>query len=139
MTLHLDTCAYSAYMRGLEDAVAIVDRAPSIAISPIVIGELKAGFALGTKEARNRAQLQVVLDSPRVAVGSMDDGVTDAYAAILKRLRRKGSPIPTNDLWIAAAALSEGGALLTFDEHFRLVDGLRVVSTYSEWERTIGR
>jgi len=49
----------------------------------------------------------------------------DSYALVYAGLRRKGQPIPTNDLWIAASALELGAALLTRDAHFSQIDGLR--------------
>ena len=96
LTVHLDTNAYSAYLRGLPEAVFIIDHAPLLGLSPVVVGELKAGFALGTQEQRNREQLRQVLDSPRMSVSHLDDSVTDRYAQIVRQLRREGTPIPTN-------------------------------------------
>jgi tRNA(fMet)-specific endonuclease VapC len=49
----------------------------------------------------------------------------DSYALVYASLRRKGTPIPTNDLWIAASTLEHGAALLTRDVHFSEIDGLR--------------
>lgn len=91
-----------------------------------MLGELLAGFAAGTREALNRAELARFLESPRVSILNLTAGTADSYALVYAGLRRKGQPIPTNDLWIAASALEHGTALLSLDAHFAQVDGLRL-------------
>jgi tRNA(fMet)-specific endonuclease VapC len=122
----VDTNAYSAFRRGVPEAVELVRRGENMVLSPIVLGELLAGFALGTDERRNRRELDVFLGSPRVSVSAVTEETAGFYARIYGSLRRKGRPIPTNDLWIAAAALQHGMGLFTFDGHFREVDGLKI-------------
>ena len=107
-------------------AVTILQHANLIGISSIVLGELLAGFEVGTKTARNRHELSAFLNSPRVNIFPIDEDTAEHYAAVYKGLKRKGRPIPTNDLWIAATALQHGLALFTYDQHFLDVDGLRV-------------
>ena len=80
--------------------------------------DLLGGFAARTREAKNRAELTRVLQSPRVEVLPVTAQTADTYALVYAALRRKGQPIPTNDLWIAASALEHGAALLTRDAHF---------------------
>ena len=87
--------------------------------------EAIAGFAAGTRQARNRAELAGFIDSPRVRVVACCETTADNYALVYAALRRKGRPVPTNDLWIAASALEHGVALLTLDAHFAEIDGLR--------------
>ncbi|MCD6679518.1 MAG: type II toxin-antitoxin system VapC family toxin [Burkholderiaceae bacterium] len=101
-------------------------RAYLLYLNSIVLGELLAGFAAGTRDASNRAQLSRFLASPRVVVLNVTDETADRYALVYASLRRKRQPMPTNDLWIAASALERGVALLTLDERFARVDGLRV-------------
>ncbi len=88
-------------------------------------GELLGGFAAGSREAKNRSELARFLDSPRVDVVPVTAQTAHSYALVWSGLRRKGQPIPTNDLWIAASALEHGAALLTHDAHFAHIDGLR--------------
>ncbi len=57
----LDTNAYAAFKRDRAEALNIVRRAPRIALNSVVLGELLAGFAAGSREARNRAELQTRL------------------------------------------------------------------------------
>ena len=125
-TLALDTNAYTAFKRGDTGVVTLLRKAERIQISVAVLGELLAGFAAGAREAENRAELTRFLASPRIAVMQVTEATADLYALVFAALRRKGAPIPTNDLWIAAAALEHGAALLSFDAHFAKIDGLRV-------------
>ena len=121
----LDTNAYAAFMLGKVEVVEVIAYADSLLINSVVLGELLGGFAPGTREATNRAQLARFLDSPRVDVVAVTAQTADSYALIYSGLRRKGQPIPTNDLWIAASAMEHGAGLLTRDVHFRQVEGLR--------------
>jgi predicted nucleic acid-binding protein len=125
----LDTNAYAAFKQGQADAVEIVQRATNLALSSTVLGELLAGFALGSREAKNRAELQQFLASERVHILTVDDGTAVYYATVYRNLRQKGRPIPTNDMWIAASALQHGYALFSYDGHFQEVDGLLVGAT----------
>lgn len=121
----LDTNAYSAFMQGAVEVVDVVAHADRLYLNSIVMGELLAGFAAGTRGPKNRAELAQFLDSPRVEVLPVTMQTADSYALVYAGLRRKGQPIPTNDLWIAASALEQGAALLTLDAHFLQIDGLR--------------
>ena len=121
----LDTNAYTAFMLGVTEVVDVVAHAERLLLSSIVLGELLAGFAAGTRATKNRADLARFLDSPRVEYVPVTAQTADSYALIYMGLRRKGQPIPTNDLWIAAITLEHGAALLTRDAHFSKIDGLR--------------
>ncbi len=121
----LDTNAYAGFKRGQSDIVAVLRHAPSILISATVLGELLGGFAAGQRQAANRLELAKFIDSSRVTVVPTTATTADFYALVYAALRRKGTPIPTNDLWIAASSLEHGAALLTLDAHFHQIDGLR--------------
>ena len=101
-------------------------------MSSVVIGELLAGFAVGSREAQNRNELQQFLASARVVVVAADERTAAYYATVYRGLRAKGRPIPTNDMWIAALALQHGCALFSFDGHFQSIDGLIVGTTAAE-------
>jgi tRNA(fMet)-specific endonuclease VapC len=124
--LIIDTNAYVAFKRGDPRIVKVLATADALCFSVTVLGELLAGFAAGTKEAKNREDLSKFLESPRVRVYPITELTADNYALIYASLRRKGQPIPTNDLWIAASALEHGAGVLTLDAHFKHIDGLRV-------------
>lgn len=121
----LDTNAYTAFMLGSPEVVEVLAHAERLYLNAVVLGELLAGFAAGTRESANRAELARFLSSPRVDVLPVSERTADSYALVYDGLRRKGKPIPTNDLWIAASGLEHGAALLTGDAHFSQVDGLR--------------
>ncbi|NNM69680.1 MAG: type II toxin-antitoxin system VapC family toxin [Gallionella sp.] len=121
----LDTNAYAAFKRGDEQIVAVLQHAPTIIVCATVLGELLGGFAAGLRESTNRNELTQFLSTPRVNVVPSTTATADLYALVYAALRRKGQPIPTNDLWIAASSLEYGAVLLTLDAHFQNIDGLR--------------
>lgn len=130
----LDTNAYAAFKRGDTEALAIVQRAPLIGISTVVLGELFGGFAAGTRERQNRADLSEFLASPRVAVLPVDQETAERYATTYLALRTAATPIPTNDMWIAATAARHGMRVFTFDAHFRFVSAVKSGRTVAELE-----
>jgi predicted nucleic acid-binding protein len=120
-SLLVDTSAYSAFMRGNAIVVQEIQTANVLYISPIVLGELHSGFAAGSRQEQNEATLQEFLDSPRVQTMTIDEETSLFYATIYAGLRQAGTPIPTNDLWIAASAMQHGLVVLTQDSHFEHV------------------
>ncbi len=116
--LLLDTSAYSAIRRGDERLRAPVREAQEICLSPIVLGELRTGFLKGEKAAENEALLREFLASPRCRVPVIDDETSHRYAAIHDYLRRQGTPVSPNDLWIAASAAQHGLRVVTLDGDF---------------------
>jgi predicted nucleic acid-binding protein len=116
--LFLDTSAYVAFKRGDPPVLDRIRRARFVVLNPVVLGELKALFAGGGRSARNRDELREFLASPRVRVVAIDEETSERYADIVEDLRRRGRPIPTNDLWIAASAMQHGLRMLTRDRHF---------------------
>ncbi|WPL15278.1 VapC-mt4 [Thiorhodovibrio winogradskyi] len=121
----IDTNAYAAFMRGERAIIEVLAHAETLYLNSVVLGELLGGFAAGSREAKNRAELAQFLRSPRVSVLPITAKTADSYALVYVDLRRKGQPIPANDLWIAASALEHGAALLSLDAHFGQVAGLR--------------
>jgi predicted nucleic acid-binding protein len=83
----------------------------------------------GTHEERNRRELAEFLASPRVEMLPVGSDTAEHYARTFHSLRRKGKPVPTNDLWIAATALERGYAVYTHDEHFKAIEGIIVGSS----------
>ncbi len=119
--LIIDTSAYSAFMRGHAEIKLALQRADDIFLNPIVLGELRAGFLRGGHRRRNEGELRAFLASPRVTPVSVDDATAEHYAVILTGLWQAGTPIPTNDIWIAATAMQHGLRVLTMDPHYRHV------------------
>ena len=114
----LDTSAYSALFRGEEQVKYILQEVEEVSLTPVILGELLAGFTGGRFEARNRELLKEFLETPCVRVYPIDGETSERYAAVWLHLREQGTPIPTNDLWIAASAMQHGLTVLTADQHF---------------------
>lgn len=122
----LDTSAYSALLRGDARIRLSVQEADELIVNPIILGELKAGFARGRHRKKNERELASFLASPRVSVISLDEETSERYAVILDSLRSAGTPIPTNDVWIAASAMQYGLQVVTTDRHFQKVPQILV-------------
>ncbi len=131
MKLLLDTNAYSALLAGEPDARRIVSLAEHVYLPMPVIGELLFGFQLGTQLEKNLILLQDFLRQSVVGLVGVDYEVCEVYARIGKELRAAGTPIPTNDHWIAAIAIRNNFTLLSRDRHFGGVTGL----VLSNWRR----
>ena len=129
----LDTSAYSHFKRGDEAVVEIVATANEVCVPAIVLGELRAGFRAGSRHLDNAKELRRFLASPIVRVIDLDDEIATLYSEVVVELRRAGTPLPTNDLWIAATAIREGAPIVTYDGYFRLVPrvGARILATPS--------
>jgi tRNA(fMet)-specific endonuclease VapC len=114
----VDTSAYSAFFRGHAGVKALFQKVDEIVLSPIVLGELRAGFIAGAHRRKNERELDLFLRSSRVSIASIDEETSAHYAAIVHSLRIAGTPVPTNDIWIAASAMQHGLRVITTDRHF---------------------
>jgi predicted nucleic acid-binding protein len=121
MRVLLDTSAYSAFMLGHPEAKVALQRADEIYLTPVVLGELLAGFIRGKWRRKNEREIRAFLSSPRVQVIDVDEETAQRYAVILNGLWKAGTPIPTNDIWIAASAMQHGLRVLTRDAHYQKV------------------
>ena len=117
----VDTSAYSQFRRGEPQVVAHIDQAEWIGVPSVVLGELWAGFLAGARTDHNEAELAEFLAHPVVKVVALDASVARIYGELFADLRARGRPLPTNDLWVAAAAIRSGASVLTFDAHFEAV------------------
>lgn len=120
----LDTNAYTAFKRNVTEAVEIIHNTSFIGLNSIILGELYSGFAMGSKEEINRRELEQFLEISKMNCLAINSDTADHYARVYCGLRKKGNPIPTNDMWIAATALQYNLALFSYDKHFQAVDGL---------------
>jgi tRNA(fMet)-specific endonuclease VapC len=118
MRLALDTSRYVDLCRDVSGTVALVNEAAEVILPFIVLGELRAGFAIGTRAAENERTLRKFLLKPGVRVALADDQTTNHYAALYRQLRKQGTPIPTNDIWIAALVVQHNLTLHARDRHF---------------------
>ena len=122
--LCLDTCAYTHFKAGEPNVLAVLSMARKVLVPVTVLGELRAGFKLGSRLQKNEAELSAFLESPVVHIALIDEEVSFNYAEIFSSLRKKGTPVPTNDIWISASALKEGATVLSFDRHFEHIDSV---------------
>ena len=114
----LDTSAYSQFKRGDRQVVELIDAAEWLGVPTVVVGELWVGFLSGAQLTRNEAELHEFLAHPIVEVLAVDRDVARLYGEIVVSLKEAGTPLPTNDIWIAATAARFGAAVLTYDTHF---------------------
>jgi tRNA(fMet)-specific endonuclease VapC len=119
-----DTNAYASFKRNEPTIIEIIQQAELICISPIVIGELIAGFEWGSKAKQNKIELQKFLESSRIIVYPITLDTSYFFSHVYCTLKIKGKPIPTNDMWIASQALEHGCVICTFDKHFSFIEGL---------------
>ena len=127
MRVALDTNRYVDLCRGVGETVALLEEAEAIMLPFVVLGELRAGFAHGRRQAENERALRRFLLKEGVRVLFADDQTPHHYAAVFRQLRKQGTPIPTNDMWLAALALQHNLALHARDKHFdRLPQIVRV-------------
>jgi predicted nucleic acid-binding protein len=124
--LCLDTSAYSRLMRGQPKLQERLEAADQILLPVTVLGEVYSGFQGGSRLAENLSLLAAFRSQPGVVIVDTTDNVAQRYAAIVATLKLQGTPIPTNDIWIAAAALENGGRMVAYDSHFTAVPGLIV-------------
>ncbi len=118
MRVALDTHRYVDLCKGVEPTVRIVSTAEAVWLPFVVVAELRAGFVLGKRTTENERVLRRFLLKEGVAVLYPDDQTTHHYAAAYRQLRLQGTPIPTNDLWIAALVLQHNLRLHDRDGHF---------------------
>jgi tRNA(fMet)-specific endonuclease VapC len=122
----LDTNAYTALLRGNEDVLGAIGEAETVYASVVVIGELLAGFRGGSRPQENNQLLQQFLERPTVTTLDITGETAEFFAEVKHRLRQAGTPLPINDVWLAAQAMEAGAVLISHDRHFRAVAGLRV-------------
>lgn len=126
-SIAIDTNIYVAFKQGRTEVLSILRKCDAIGIDITVIAELLSGFKGGNREETNRSELESLLNTSRVSVLNHDFLTAEYYANIFVALKKKGNPIPANDLWIAANAMRHSRALLTLDNHFSSIDGLLLV------------
>jgi tRNA(fMet)-specific endonuclease VapC len=120
----LDTSAYTAFLSGDQDVYRKLGGAETVFMSIIVLGELYAGFRGGRQEKKNREILDAFLSKPTVKIFPASQDTAEIFGRVKDALRRAGTPIPINDVWIASQAIETGAQLITYDRHFKKVKGM---------------
>jgi tRNA(fMet)-specific endonuclease VapC len=124
----LDSNAYSAFMRGDDKVLLALSGAEKVYLPLFVIGELHYGFRGGSKLRENLTQLARFLDKPSVELWLPTSETAEIYGELMDFLKRSGSSIPINDVWIACATIETGSKLVTYDQHFKSIPSLRIWS-----------
>jgi tRNA(fMet)-specific endonuclease VapC len=119
MRLAIDTNRYRDFCEGDSVALKQLQAVDQIFMPLPVLAELRAGFACGTLAAENERTLNRFLDRPRVTVLMPDEQTTFHYGRLYAQLRQQGTPVPANDLWIAALVVQHRLTLYTRDDHFK--------------------
>lgn len=120
-----DTNAYTALLRGDESVGLLLDSADVVYLSAIVVGELFFGFRMGSRETANRKILRdFLISGGKTVFLPVTWDTAERFALIKAGLKKKGFPIPLNDVWIAAQCQETGAVLASFDSYFDAVDGL---------------
>jgi tRNA(fMet)-specific endonuclease VapC len=122
----LDSNAYTRLLAGDEKVLDVVASTETVFMSIFVLGELHAGFLGGSKERENRDVLKRFLLKPSVKILNATLETAEVFGSIKNTLRRAGTPLPINDVWIAAHGVETGSTIVTYDTHFKQVPGLRL-------------
>lgn len=122
----LDTNAYSKLFTGDEKVLAALSKANTVYMSIFVLAELYTGFRGGRKETDNREILDKFIEKPTVKILDASQDTAEAFAHIKNNLKLAGTPIPINDVWIAAHVMETGSVLVTYDQHFLQIKGLHI-------------
>ena len=121
MRIALDTNRITDLFRGDLELAEQLGTAEEVWIPLFVLGEMKAGFQGGSQQRRNESLLNRLLIKPTVGVLLPSRETAEHYARLFVQLRRAGTPVPDNDLWIAALVLEHDLVLITRDRHFERI------------------
>ncbi len=124
----VDTNILSDLFRGEASVVSFLQGFEYIYVPVTVLGELLFGFVLGNRETENRRRLERFLSQPSVELLPVSSSAAEYYAVLMASLRKNGTPLPANDVWIAAAACAEKAPLITRDRHFEKISGLQLLT-----------
>ncbi len=122
----LDTNAYTSYLKGDQQVLEFLAGANLVYMSVFVAGELSAGFRGGSKFRYNKMNFDKFLRKSTVEFLNATETTADIFGQLKNTLRQAGTPLPINDVWIAAQALETGSVLITYDKHFSAIPGLRL-------------
>lgn len=128
MNFLIDTSAYSAAQRDNQKIIDYFNEADHIFLPSIVEGELRVGFAYGSKKVENNELLNKFMNQNSVSVVNLSELTPAVFAEIYAELRTAGTPIGQNDLWIAALAREHSLPVLTLDKDFNYVKSIELVS-----------
>lgn len=120
----LDTNIIVDLLNGEVSIADKIDKAKEIHIPIIVIGELYYGALYPTHVQKNTNAIKILTSN--YSVLQIDEATTIVYGNIKAELRKKGNPIPENDIWIAAIAQRYSLYLATRDKHFKQIESIQI-------------
>ncbi len=124
MKLCIDTNTYSSLKKGNTEVLRILENADEVLVPTIVLGELYGGFFYGKNKTRNADELDAFLEKPGILIVDISKSIAERYGILIKILKEQGTPIPSNDIWIAAVVMDTGSKLLSQDSHFQNIPGI---------------
>jgi tRNA(fMet)-specific endonuclease VapC len=122
----LDTNAYTGFLTGDEKVLDTIASAEVVYLSIIVVGELFTGFKGGSRFLENLRILRNFYEKPTVSILNATMETAEIFGTLKNALKKAGTPLPINDVWIAAHTLETGSVLISYDHHFSIVPGLRL-------------
>ena len=126
-SLVLDSNALIALFDGDEEAREIISSAEKILVPAVVLGEVQLGINNTKRGRTTQKALEKFLDQPFVEVLNVGSETASCFVTVMKYLMEHGTPIPTDDVWIAAGTLETGSVLLTRDGHFANIPMIRTI------------
>lgn len=124
MKILIDSNRFIDFCAGEPDVLDVFEQADLLVVPFIVLAEIRAG---GLAVKRGEAQVRILnelVQQSGVRVAHSTDTTAHHYAALYARLRKAGTPVPTNDLWIASLAIEHSLVLYSRDAHFDLIPTL---------------
>lgn len=122
----IDTNSYASFLYGDEAVLEALAQAQTVYMSVFVLGKLYAGFRGGKHQKQNRILLEEFLKRPSVSVLDATRETSEIFGQIKHSLKKAGTLIPINDVWIASHVFESGSLLISYDSHFLKVPGLRI-------------
>ncbi len=124
MRVALDTNRLTDLFQGDAELADRLGECDEVWLPLVVLAEIKAGFYGGSQQYRNETLLRSFLAKPTVGILFPARETAEQYARLFVQLKRAGTPIPDNDLWIASLVLEHDLQLITRDRHFERVPQL---------------
>ncbi len=124
MKICIDTNAYSNLRKGNRRIQEILDRCDEILVPAATYSELIYGFLRGSRFTENESLLNEFLQEDGITFQPVTQSIAERWGYVKAILAKNGTPIPDNDIWIAATALETGARIISYDHHFDLVGGL---------------
>ena len=127
MKVLIDTNIYINALSGHSGAQQVLVENDEILVPSVMLGELEYGFRNGSKYNKNKNHLEYFLGSENISVVFSSLQTAEIYGRLKNQLRKNGTPIPENDVWIAALSIETASTLATFDVYFKSIPSLKLL------------